>query len=123
AESRMMAEKIMPNLATVRYFTYVWVDGHDLGTLSPQDFRATAHRRLVTFTFVVVLPSPVDPLRQALKVEINDRDYYAEFRLAKKDPVRLQDPRGIACEPRVRDDVENAYFGYVYPQEITLSCR
>lgn len=123
AESRAMGEHILPNLAEVRYFTYVWVDGHDLGTLSVRDFNAIARGGRVTFTFVADLPSPVDPLHQALKVEINDRDYYAGIRLMEKEPVRLQDPRGIACAPRLRDDVENAYFGYVYPQEITLSCR
>lgn len=123
AQSRTMAERILPNLAAVRYFTYVWVDGRDLGTLHPRDFVATATNGRVTFTFVVDLPSPVDPLRQALKVEINDRDYYADIRLAEKDPVRLRDPRGVSCAPRLRDDVDNAYFGYVYPQEITLSCQ
>lgn len=123
AESKAMAEHILPNLAEVRYFTYVRVDGRDLGTLPLHDFVATARDGRVNFTFVVDLPSPVDPLRQALKVEINDRDYYAEIRLSEKGPVQLRDPRGIACVPRLRDDVENAYFGYVYPQEITLSCH
>lgn len=116
-------EHILPNLAAVRYFTYVWVDGRDLGTLTPRDFVATADAGRVTFTFIVDLPAPVDPRRQALKVEINDRDYYVEIRLREKDPVRLRDPRGVVCEPRVRDNVEHPYFGYVYPQEITVSCR
>ena len=122
-ESKAVGEGVLPNLKMFRYFTYVWVDGRDLGTLAPRDFVATARAGRVTFTFVVDLPSPVDPRRQALKLEINDRDYYAEIRLAEKDPLGLRDPRDIACVPQVRDDVQNAYFGYVYPQEITLSCR
>jgi tRNA threonylcarbamoyladenosine biosynthesis protein TsaE len=123
AESQAIARHIVPNLAEERYFTYVWVDGRELGALLLRDFVATASGGRVTFSFIVDLPSPVDPRHQALKVEIDDRDYYAEFRLAEKDPVRLREPRGVACAPRVRDDVEHAYFGYVYPQEITLSCR
>jgi ABC-type uncharacterized transport system substrate-binding protein len=123
AESRAIAQHIVPNLAEQRYFTDVWVDGRDLGALPLRDFVATASSGRVTFSFVVDLPSPVDPRHQAFKVEIDDRDYYAEFRLAEKDPVTLRNPRGIVCMPRIRDDVENAYFGYVYPQEITLSCR
>jgi tRNA threonylcarbamoyladenosine biosynthesis protein TsaE len=123
AESRAIAKGILPNLAEFRYFTYVWIDGQDLATPPPRDFLATARAGRVTFTFTVDLPSPVDPRRRALKLEVNDREYYAGIRLAEKDPVGLRDPRGVACVPRVRDDVGNAYFGYVYPQEITLSCR
>jgi ABC-type uncharacterized transport system substrate-binding protein len=123
AESRAIAAAILPNLAEVRYFTYVWLDGRDLGTLQPQDFSATVEAGRVTFRFVVPLPRPVEPTRQALRVEIYDRDYYAGIRLAEKDPVRFQNPRGIVCEARIRDDRANAYFGYVYPQEITPWCR
>jgi tRNA threonylcarbamoyladenosine biosynthesis protein TsaE len=123
AESRKIAEHILPNLAEIRYFTYLWVDGRDLATLPPRDFVASAENGLVTFRFVIDLPSPIDPQRQVLKVEINDRDYSVEIRLAKKDPVELRAPRDLTCVPRVRDDVENAYLGYVSPQEITLSCR
>ncbi len=123
AESRKIAEHILPNLAEFRYFTYLWVDGRDLATHPPRDFVASAENGLVTFRFVIDLPSPIDPQRQVLKVEINDRDYYVEIRLAKKDPVGLRAPSDLGCVPRVRDDVENAYLGYVSPQEITLSCR
>jgi ABC-type uncharacterized transport system substrate-binding protein len=123
AESRMIAGRILPNLAEFQYFTYVWVDKREIAMSPPRDFLATASGGRVTFRFVLDLPAPVDPQFQSLKVEVADRDYYAEIRLVEKDPVGLRDPRGIACAPRVRDDVENAYFGYVYPQEITLACR
>jgi ABC-type uncharacterized transport system substrate-binding protein len=123
AESRAIAGRILPNLAEFQYFTYVWVDKQEVAMSPPRDFLATASGGRVTFRFVVDLPAPIDPQRQALKVEIDDRDYYAEIRLVEKDPVALRDSRGIACVPRIREDVENAYFGYVYPQEITLACR
>jgi ABC-type uncharacterized transport system substrate-binding protein len=123
AESRTMAERILPNLAEFGYFTYLWIDKRQVATPTPRDFVATSSGGRVTFRFVVALPAPVEPQRQALRLEIADRDYYAEIRLGEKDPVGLRDPRGIECVPRVRDDVENAYFGYVYPQEITLACR
>lgn len=123
AESRVVAARILPNLAEFQYFTYVWIDRREVAMSPPRDFVATASGGRVTFRFVLDLPAPVDPHHQALKVEIADRDYYAEIRLVEKDPVGLRDPRGIECAPRIRDDVENAYFGYVYPQEITLACR
>jgi ABC-type uncharacterized transport system substrate-binding protein len=123
AGSKLIAQRIQPNLAEVRYFSYVWLNGRDLGNLPVRDFVATASGGRLNFTFVVDLPAPVDPRRQALKLEIYDHDYFAAFLLADHDPVRFRGQKDIACEPRIRDDVGNAYFGDVYPQEITLSCR
>lgn len=123
AESKVIAERIQPNLAEVRYFTYVRLDGRDLGNLPVRDFVATVSGGHLVFTFVVDLPVPVDPLRQALKVEIYDHDYYAAILLAEEEPVRFRNMQGVACEPRLREDVENAYFGDIYPQEIAIACR
>ncbi|HXP76714.1 MAG TPA: DUF1007 family protein [Stellaceae bacterium] len=123
AGSKLIAGRIQPNLAEVRYFTYVSLDGRDLGNLPVRDFVATASDERLTFTFVVDLPAPVDPRRQALKLEIYDHDYYAAILLADDNPVRFRNQKGISCEPRLREDIENAYFGDIYPQEITLSCR
>lgn len=121
--SVQIAKRIQPNLAEVRYFTYVWVDGRDLGNLPVRDFVVAASGGHLSFTFAVDLPAPVDPRRQALKLEIYDHDYYAAIELADREPVRIRNASGLACEPRIRDDTENAYFGNVYPQEITLTCR
>jgi ABC-type uncharacterized transport system substrate-binding protein len=123
AESKVIAEHIQPNLAEVRYFTYVRLDGRDLGNLPVRDFVATASGGRLAFAFVVDLPAPVDPLRQPLTVEIYDHDYYAAILLAEEEPVRFRNMQGVACDARVREDVANAYFGDIYPQEITLACR
>ena len=101
----------------------MWVNGRDLGNLPVRDFVATASGGRLTFTFVVDLPALVDPRGQTLKVEIYDHDYYAALLLTDDEPVRFRGANGIVCEPRIREDVDNAYFGDVYPQEITLSCR
>ena len=45
------------------------------------------------------------------------------MQLMDEEPVRFRNMTGIACEARIREDVENAYFGDIYPEEITLSCR
>ena len=123
AVSAEIAKRIQPNLAEVRYFTYVWLDGRDLGNLPVHDFAAAMTGGRLSFTFLVELPAPVDPRRQALKLEIYDHDYYAAIELADHEPVQFRNATGFACEPRIGEDKENAYFGNVYPQEITLACR
>ncbi|HKX07990.1 MAG TPA: DUF1007 family protein [Stellaceae bacterium] len=123
AVSAQIAKRIQPNLAEVRYFTYASLDGRDLGNLPVRDFVVAVSGGRLSFTFTVDLPSPVDPRRQMLKLEIYDHDYYAAISLAGDAPIKFRNAGALACEPRVREDTENAYFGDVYPQEITLSCR
>lgn len=123
AVSAQIAKRIQPNLAEVRYFTYVWLDGRDLGNLPARDFEVAASGGRLSFTFTVELPAPVDPRRQALKLEIYDHDYYAAMSLAGDAAIKFRNAGALACEPRIREDKENAYFGEVYPQEITLLCR
>ncbi|HVZ02484.1 MAG TPA: DUF1007 family protein [Dongiaceae bacterium] len=124
AESKDVARGTLPNLKKFRYFNYIWVDGKDLGSIDPIDFTAAAKNKKVTFVFTVKLPKPVDPRTQKLKVEINDREFYVEVDLAKDQPILFHGNEGVACAPKIRDDTENAYYGgFVYPQEITLSCH
>lgn len=124
AESAQAAAGTLPNLANFHYFTYVWVDGKDLGRLEPSDFHASAKKGLVTFDFLVKLPTPVDPTKQAMALEINDREYYVEVLLAKENPILFKGQGSLACSASVTKDVKNAYYGgFVYPQRIAVQCR
>ena len=80
-------------------------------------------KNVISFAFTVDLPAPVDPRHQVLKLEIYDHDYYAAISLAGDAPIEFRNAGALACEPKIREDKENAYFGDVYPQEITLACR
>ena len=95
--AEQVAATTLPSLANFNYFTYVWVDGKDLGRLEPSDFHASAKKGVVTFDFMVKLPKPVEPRRQALALEINDRSYYVEVLLAKQDPIEFQGQGSLAC--------------------------
>jgi len=124
AESAQAAAGTLPNLANFHYFTYVWLDGKDLGRLEPSDFHASAKKGLVTFDFLVKLPRPVDPTQQAMALEINDRQYYVEVLLAKENPIVFKGQGSLACSASVTKDVKNAYYGgFVYPQRIAVQCR
>lgn len=123
-ESNAAGEGVLPNLAQFHYFTYVYLDGKLLDAVAPVDFVASAKDRIVFFQMTVKLPQPVDPYKQALALEVNDREYYVAVELAEKDPVTMHNAAGVKCAASVRDDHENAYFGgFVYPQEIALQCH
>ena len=126
-ESDKIGTDTLPNLAEFHYFTYVWVQGKPLAKIPPKDFHAYAKDKLVTFDFMVPLPTPVDP--QDLAVEINDREYFVEVLLAKNAPITFKDQTGkaltgLTCEPQVAKDEKNAYYGgFVFPQQIKLKCK
>jgi len=123
-ESKAVAKGTLPNMKKFRYFNYIWVDGKDLGSIDPIDFTASAKDKKVIFVFTEKLPKPVDPRTQKIKVEINDREFYVEVDLAQDKPILFHGNQGVSCEPKIRDDTENAYYGgFVNPQEITLSCH
>jgi ABC-type uncharacterized transport system substrate-binding protein len=122
-ESQAVGRGVLPNLAAYRYFTYVWLDGKDLGRLTPRKFVAFVRNGRVIFHFSVPLPNPVEPRRQKLQVEVYDHEYYAQVDLAKRDPVLLRGARGIVCRSQIRTDKRHPYFGYIYPPAITLSCQ
>jgi ABC-type uncharacterized transport system substrate-binding protein len=124
AESEKVASGTLPHLAEFRYFTYVWVDGRDLGRLPPSDFHASAKNQLVSFDFMMKLPRPVDPLKQDFALEINDHEYYIEVLLAKERPITFDGVARLVCETSATKDVKNAYYGgFVFPQQIKLKCR
>ncbi len=123
-ESNAAGEGVLPNLAQFHYFIYVYLDGKLLDAAAPTDFVASAKDRIVFFQMTVNLPQTVDPTKQALALEVNDREYYVAVELAEKNPVTMRNATGITCAANVRDDHENAYFGgFVYPQEISLQCH
>jgi ABC-type uncharacterized transport system substrate-binding protein len=123
-ESNAAGEGVLPNLAQFHYFTYVYLDGKLLDAVAPIDFVASAKDRVVFFQMKVPLPQPADPYKQALALEVNDREYYVAVELAEKEPVTLENAAGVKCAASIRDDHENAYFGgFVYPQEIALQCH
>jgi len=124
AESRQLAATTLPSLANFHYFTYAWVDGKDLGRLEPSDFHASAKKGVVTFDFLVKLPKPVDPVRQSLALEINDRSYYVEVLLAKQGAIAFEGQGSLACGASVTKDVKNAYYaGFVFPQRVAVQCH
>lgn len=121
AESEQVKEGTLPNLAAFRYFTYIYLDGRDLGEMAPTGFVADVSDGAARFRLTYQLPHPVDPEREKLAVSIYDQEYYVEVLLAEKAPVSLDG--NAVCQPHIADDPAHAYFGgFVVPQIVTIRC-
>ncbi len=124
AETKAMGHKILKNLSESRYFTFVSVDGHDLGKLPPIGFKAQARHGTVTVAFGSRLPAAVNAAKSHLSVLIKDPGFVVLTRLAKQRPVVLRGAPKGHCRSQVVDDPQDAYFGgLVVPKEVSLTCK
>jgi ABC-type uncharacterized transport system substrate-binding protein len=118
AENVALAKKILPILASERHFTTISVNGKDIGAITPLNFRASARNKIVTFTFGVQLPTPVDPIKSILRIQIKDPNYSVYVASPKQDSVILRDMPRDRCKPQVNEI--DAVFGGI---EVTLVCH
>ncbi|MBP0616224.1 DUF1007 family protein [Jiella mangrovi] len=125
AEAAAMGKDVMKNLGDSRDFTYVFVDGHDLGAIKTEGFRARAENGIVSIAFGVPLKTPVDPRIHKLSVEIKDEEFFVFATFATDRPVlmRGEGAAADACMPKLVDDPAGAYFGgAIIPSAATLVC-
>ena len=116
AEIAAMKKTVLPAMARRRTFTFVSVDGRDLGAIAPYTFDAAVKNGIVTFAMSMALPAPVDPGRNRLSVEIRDPGFSVEAVFADTDPVVLSDPPSPAC---AGDIAEGSVRG---SEAVTLTC-
>ncbi len=96
-EVAAMEKTVLPTLARSNYFTFVSVDGRDLGPIKPYTFNAVAENGIVTFAMSVQLPAPIDPGKSRLTIEIRDPGYSVEAAFVDADPVALRNAPDPAC--------------------------
>lgn len=124
AESELLKEGTLPNLAAFRYFTYAYLGGVDLGMVEPAGFRADILDGAARFVFTYQLPHPVDPMKESIAVSIYDQEYYVEVLLAQDGSTAIEGDKGAGCGTTVADDPTHAYFGgFVIPQVVTVACK
>ena len=97
AEVGAMEKTVLPTLARSRYFTFVSVDGRDIGAITPYTFNAMAENGIVTFAMSMALPTPVDPRHGTIRVEIRDPGFSVEAVFVDSDPVALRDQPNPSC--------------------------
>jgi ABC-type uncharacterized transport system substrate-binding protein len=104
------------------YFTYLWVAGKMIEPIHVRDFSARQANGLVTYSFVLPLPQPVDPRAAKVQIELYDETYFVQVDLAKPRAVRLEGaPPG--CQGKIAKDARRRYYGgVIVPDQITLAC-
>lgn len=131
-ESVRLGNKIMEGLENVRYFTYILVDGEDLGLLKASGFKAKINGGILTVAFNNQLPTPVNVSKKTLSVEVKDIDYTIETKILPKKPVVLLGISEKSCNISIEEkEIEGGAFStedlllmeFSIPKEISINCK
>ncbi|MDE2376989.1 DUF1007 family protein [Bradyrhizobium sp.] len=131
-----LAQTNVESLKEYAYFTFAKADGRKERFQEPIDYFLDYKDALLTLHFTLPLKNPLKP--KQLVLEVFDRAFFIEFKMAEKDPVtlagapagcrmKLERPGdGAASAQKLNEqtfaDGENANFGLMFANKITVDC-
>jgi ABC-type uncharacterized transport system substrate-binding protein len=131
-----LAQTNVESLKEFGFFTFARADGKKQRFQEPVDSFLEYRDSLLTLHFTLLLKTPVKP--RELVLEVFDPEFFIDFKLADKDPVRLvgapaacqmklQRPNdGTAGAQKLGEqnflDGGNANYGAMFANKITVDC-
>jgi ABC-type uncharacterized transport system substrate-binding protein len=131
-----LAQTNVESLKEYAYFTFAKADGRKERFNEPVDYFLDYKDTVLTLHFTLPLKTPVKP--KQLRVEVFDRSFFIDFKMADKEPVRLvgapagcqmkldRPSDGTASARKLNEQTfvsgENANFGLMFANKITVDC-
>jgi ABC-type uncharacterized transport system substrate-binding protein len=131
-----LAQTNVESLKEYAYFTFAKADGRKERFNEPVDYFLDYKDTVLTLHFTLPLKTPVKP--KQLRVEVFDRSFFIDFKMADKEPVRLvgapagcqmkldRPSDGTASAQKLNEQTfvsgENANFGLMFANKITVDC-
>lgn len=105
------------------YFTHVKIGGKEVAIESTRDFAPSIKDGKVVYSFVAVLPQPVDPRATQFAAGVYDHSYYVDVEVNPQLGVKLAGGGSEACKFAVVEDKEAPlYFGATFARRIEIRC-
>ncbi len=131
-----LAQTNVESLKEYAYFTFAKADGKKERFQEPIDYFLDYKDTVLTLHFTLPLKNPVRP--KQLVLEVFDRSFFIDFKMAEKDPVALtgaptgcqmnltRPGDGTASAQKLNEQTfaegENANFGLMFANKITVDC-
>jgi ABC-type uncharacterized transport system substrate-binding protein len=131
-----LAQTNVESLKEYAYFTFAKADGKKERFQEPIDYFLDYKDTVLTLHFTLPLKTPVRP--KQLVLEVFDRSFFIDFKMAEKDPVALtgaptgcqmkltRPGDGTASAQKLNEQTfaegENANFGLMFANKITVDC-
>ena len=136
-ELSSLAQTNVESLHEFAFFTFAKADGKKEKFLEPVDYYLEYKDTALTLHFTLPLKAPVKP--KQLVLEVFDPEFFIDFKLADKDPIKLvgapaacqmkfERPNdGSASAQRLNEQTfmnggENANYGAMFANKITVDC-
>jgi ABC-type uncharacterized transport system substrate-binding protein len=132
-----LAQTNVDSLHEYAFFTFAKVDGKKEKFLEPVDYYLDYKDAALTLHFTLPLKTPVKP--KQLVLEVFDPEFFIDFKLAEKDPIKLvgapatcqmkfERPNdGTASAQKLNEQTfmsggGNANYGAMFANKITVDC-
>ena len=131
-----LAQTNVESLKEYAYFTFAKADGKKERFNEPVDYFLDYKDTALTLHFTLPLKTPVKP--KQLVLEVFDRSFFIDFKMAKDHPVKLvgapagcqmkldRPSDGTATAQKLNEqtfmDGPNANFGMMFANKITVDC-
>ncbi len=131
-----LAQTNVESLKEYAYFTFARADGKKERFQEPVDYFLDYKDTVLTLHFTLPLKNPVKP--KQLVLEVYDRSFFIDFKMAKDHPVKLvgapascqmkldRPGDGTATAQKLNEQTfmngENTNFGAMFANKITVDC-
>lgn len=106
------------------FFTHVKVGGKAVTIETTRDFTPSIKDGKVVYTFVAVLPQPVDPRAVQFAAGVYDHSYYVDVEVNPQLGVKLAGGGSETCKFAIVEDKDAPlYFGATFARRIEISCE
>lgn len=105
--SIQIGTKIMKGVSVARYFTYIFLDGKDLGKIDATKFKAQTTNNIVSIAFNNHLPNPIDTRKANLSILVEDKTKTLEMKLVEKNPAVLIGAPKKSCKIDIKNKTSN----------------
>lgn len=131
-----LAQTNVESLKEYAYFTFARADGKKERFQEPVDYFLDYKDTVLTLHFTLPLKNPLKP--KQLVLEVFDRSFFIDFKMAEKDPVKLvgapsgcqmkleRPGDGTASAQKLNEQTflngENSSFGLMFANKVTVDC-
>lgn len=122
-ETRLIQDEAFSALSDLGWLTHLKIADVAMPLTDYHDFAVAAEDGIVTYSFELQLPEPLDPAGKDITLGVYDDSYYIDVVMEESEPLLFAGDPPEACRFEMVEDTKNPiYFGMVNPIVAEVHC-